>query len=160
MSNFVTISLFLKVTFNFLISGLHEVNASIPHTRGIHLDEALRLVANPVEPKATYPFRSSPGKTTTDEQTGSDSHPATTAGGAPRINHANIEMTEPEAGPSRKRGREPTDGKPKGTVIPVHDDDVSKYSYRALPADIKRFLVPGNLPTIVSLSTRKVTGNF
>ncbi len=127
------------------------MNASIPHSRGIHLDEALRLVTNPVEPKAVYPFRSSPEETSTGEPRGTDSHPATAASGAPRINRANVEMTEPKAGPSRKRGREPAGGKPKGTVTPVHDDDVSKYSCRALPADIKRFLVPGKLLTIVNL---------
>jgi hypothetical protein len=150
-SNFEFFPLSSIETLNLLVSGLHEVNASIPHTRGIHLDEALRLVANPAEPKAAYPFRSSPGETSSGEQKGSGSHPATTAGGATRINHANVEMTEPEPGPSRKRGREPADGKPKGTVTPVHDDDVSKYSYRALPADIKRFLVPVKLPTILSM---------
>ncbi len=126
------------------------MNASIPHSRGIHLDEALRLVVNPVEPKAVYPFRSTPEDVSTGVLRGTDSQPATTTGGAHRINRADLEMTEPEAGPSRKRGREPAGGKPKGTVTPVHDDDVSKYSYRALPADVKRFLDLGKLPTVVN----------
>jgi hypothetical protein len=128
---------------------LHEVNASIPHSRGIHLDEALRLVVNPVDPKAAYPFRPTPEDESTGVPRGTDTHPATAAGGAARINRADVEMTEPEAGPSRKRGKEPAGGKPKGTVFPVHDDDVSKYSYRALPADVKRFLDLGKLPTVV-----------
>jgi hypothetical protein len=63
-----------------------------------------------------------------------------TATGAPRITRADDEKTEPEAGSSRKRGKEPAVVQPKGIVIPVHGDDVSKYSYCALPVDVKRFL--------------------
>ncbi len=112
-----------------------------------------------MELKATYPFRLTQEDASAGVPPGTDPHLRTAAGGAARVNRADDEMTEPEAGPSRKCGKEPAGGKPKGTVIPVHDDDVSKYSYRALPADVKRFLDLEKLPVVVNMSLEKPVGS-
>ncbi len=94
----------------------------------------------PMDPKAAYPFRPAPEDDITGGTLETGLPHKAAAGSAPKIARGEDETVDPEAGPSRKHGKESSAGKPKGIVTPVHDDDVSKYSFCALPRDVKRFL--------------------